>query len=494
MTTLKELNLSRCLKVTDAGIGHLLSNSNLEVLGVSETRLTSAGVMRFKSLTHLRVLDLGGLPVTDAALHSLLTLTQLEKLDLWGSMITNEGACELNMFPKLTFLNIAWTLVTELPFLPSVTCLNMSNCTIYYIFNEENIRYTFRLKKLVISQAIFNKNPDEEEAFRYLPKGNLSYLDMSETSVSNFQFLVDMKRLEHLNLKFTKLTDYLMDPIISVGENLRDLNLGSTKVTSQGISNLAGHVPKLTTLCLSHTGIDDSVLPYIGIISSLKVIDLSATFITGKLVSMSSLLSFFEKIWKSMPSCQLFVCADAGFTYGSENYQEKSFSFTALQNLNNLESLNLEETPLRDEALHPLASLKGLKSLFLKGNFLSNDSLDITSNLPNLKCLGFREALLAYSELCLFKPPKMLNVLDLRGSWILSKDEVLQLCKMFPQIEVKHELKPANIYNDRSNVLGSSSSSPFSEQIMKSSSTHLQLSQLSLNSNEKFAGKQEASY
>lgn len=289
MTTLKELDLSRCLKVTDAGIGHLLSNSNLEVLGVSETKLTSVGVMCFKSLKHLRVLDLGGLPVTDAALHSLLALTQLEKLDLWGSKITNEGACELKMFPKLTFLNLAWTFVTELPFLPSVTYLNMSNCSIYFIFNEENMGYTSRLEKLVISQAIFNKNPnEEEEAFRYLPKSNLSYLDVSKTSTSNFQFLVDMKHLEHLNLKFTKLTDYLLDPIICVGENLRDLNIGSTKVTSQGISNLVGHVPKLTTLCLSHTGIDDSVLPYIGLISSLKVIDLSATFITG----MSSLFLF----------------------------------------------------------------------------------------------------------------------------------------------------------------------------------------------------------
>lgn len=71
MTSLRELDLSRCAKVTDAGIKHLLSISTLEVLRISETGLTANGVTLISALRNLSVLDLGGLPVTDAALSSL---------------------------------------------------------------------------------------------------------------------------------------------------------------------------------------------------------------------------------------------------------------------------------------------------------------------------------------------------------------------------------------------------------------------------------------
>ena len=71
MSTLKELDVSRCLKVTDIGLKHLLCIPNLEKLSVSETAVTSEGVTGLSSLTNLSILDLGGLPVTDQTLCSL---------------------------------------------------------------------------------------------------------------------------------------------------------------------------------------------------------------------------------------------------------------------------------------------------------------------------------------------------------------------------------------------------------------------------------------
>ena len=71
MPNLKELDLSRCSKITDAGIRHLSSIPSLERLCISETGVTAEGIMFLFSLTNLRVLDLGGLPVTDMALSSL---------------------------------------------------------------------------------------------------------------------------------------------------------------------------------------------------------------------------------------------------------------------------------------------------------------------------------------------------------------------------------------------------------------------------------------
>lgn len=71
MTSLQELDLSRCLKVNDAGIKHILSIVNLEKLCIAETGVTAEGVRLLASLKRLSVLDLGGLPVNDMSLNSL---------------------------------------------------------------------------------------------------------------------------------------------------------------------------------------------------------------------------------------------------------------------------------------------------------------------------------------------------------------------------------------------------------------------------------------
>lgn len=71
MNCLKELDLSRCSRITDDGINHLLSIPNLEKLFISETGLTTDGAMLICSFKNLTMLDMGGLPVTDKALFSL---------------------------------------------------------------------------------------------------------------------------------------------------------------------------------------------------------------------------------------------------------------------------------------------------------------------------------------------------------------------------------------------------------------------------------------
>lgn len=74
MDNLKELHLSRCSKISDSGIKHIISIQSLEKLHISEIGLTSAGVNLLSSLCNLDLLDLGGIPVTDEALLSLQVL------------------------------------------------------------------------------------------------------------------------------------------------------------------------------------------------------------------------------------------------------------------------------------------------------------------------------------------------------------------------------------------------------------------------------------
>ncbi|KAE8677961.1 AMP-dependent synthetase and ligase family protein isoform 1 [Hibiscus syriacus] len=404
MTSLKELDLSRCMKVSDAGVRHIISISTLDKLWISETGVTANGVALLSSLKDLSVLDLGGLPVTDTALNSLQVLTKLQYLDLWGSKISNKGAFVLQSFPKLSFLNLAWTNVTSFPNLPSLECLNMSNCAIDSILEGGGDKSPFL--KLVFSGATF---ASEAEAFLHIKTSSLSYLDVSKSSLDQFGFLADMKMLEHLDLNSSTFGDGSVEMIVCIGSGLKNLNLSRTKVSSVGIGILAGQVPKLEILSLSQTSIDDVALSYIGLMPSLKVVDLSNTNIKG-------------------------------FILQPGNDSHKDSTLTVLQSLNYLESLNLEHTQVRDPDLYPLSSCKELSHLSLRCVSLTDATLHHLSSLPKLTTLQVRDAVLTTSGLDAFSPPKTLRLLDLMGCWLLTEDAISLFLKKHPQVEIRHEV------------------------------------------------------
>ncbi|ESR52595.1 hypothetical protein KPL70_005715 [Citrus sinensis] len=404
MTCLKELDLSRCLKVTDAGMKHLLSISTLEKLWLSETGLTADGIALLSSLQNLSVLDLSGLPVTDLVLRSLQVLTKLEYLDLWGSQVSNRGAAVLKMFPRLSFLNLAWTGVTKLPNISSLECLNLSNCTIDSILEGNGNKAP--LAKISLASTTFI---NEREAFLYIETSLLSFLDVSNSSLSRFCFLTQMKALEHLDLSSSMIGDDSVEMVACVGANLRNLNLSNTRFSSAGVGILAGHLPNLEILSLSGTQIDDYAISYMSMMPSLKFIDISNTDIKG----------FIQQV-------------------GAET--DLVLSLTALQNLNHLERLNLEQTQVSDATLFPLSTFKELIHLSLRNASLTDVSLHQLSSLSKLTNLSIRDAVLTNSGLGSFKPPRSLKLLDLHGGWLLTEDAILQFCKMHPRIEVWHEL------------------------------------------------------
>lgn len=130
----------------------------------------------------------------------------------------------------------------------------------------------------------------------------------------------------------------------------------------------------------------------------------------------------------------------AGFTNQGGHHQDKVLSLTALQNLDHLECLDLEETQIRDEVLHPLCSLRELNHLSLNGDFLSDISLHALSSLPKLVSLGIRGAVLSNNGLHSFQPPSLLQMLDLRDCWLLTEDAISAFCRNYPRIVVQHEL------------------------------------------------------
>ncbi|GFP86722.1 hypothetical protein PHJA_000816000 [Phtheirospermum japonicum] len=403
-TSLKELDLSRCSKVTDAGIRSLLSVPSLEKLCVSETGVTADGVALLASLTNLLVLDLGGLPVTDSALSSLQALKKLKHLDLWGSQISNKGAVLLKMFPSLSFLNLAWTYVTNLPNLCSLACLNMSNCTIHSLFGGEGQKIF--LEKVILSGASI---ADVSEAFQYVETSKLCLLDISNSSIQSFSFLCSMNTLTDLNLSDCALDNDSVEHVACVGAKLRYLNLCNTKVMSDGIGVLAGHVPNLETLLLSGTPVDDRAILYISMMPSLKVVNLSKTNVKG------------------------VICPEG-------DDLDEIPSLSALENIVHLERLDLEMLQMKDSAIPPITKMSKLNYLSLGSVSLTDLSLHQISSSANLIHLGVRDAVLTDGGLISFIPPPALEVLDLRGCWLLTKDALLYFCDKYPHIELRHEL------------------------------------------------------
>lgn len=405
ITTLEELDLSRCSRVTNAGLEHLLSLPNLKILSISETGIKADGMARLSVLTSLTSLDLGGLPVTDLVVSSLQALTQLHQLDMWGSKISNEGAILLKAFPKLNCLNLAWTNVTQLPALVSLTSLNMSKCTIESILDglEEP---EISLLTLHFSGASFI---DAYRVLSCLHAQNLTFLDLSGSSIDNVSFLAGMNRLESLDLSCTGVIDSSMNSVADIGANLKHLNLSTTRVTSDALAILAGNVPKLEFISLSHTMVDDNALAYLGLISALRNISLSFTNIKG-------------------------------FIHVGESESNPQFSLASLRKLEHLEILDLENTHISDLACQPLIFLKELYHLSLRSDFLSDISLHTVSSLPKLKYLSIQGAVVTKTGLCSFVPPPLLQVLDLSDCWLLTMEGILEFWKTYPQLQLRHEL------------------------------------------------------
>ncbi|KAM7491482.1 hypothetical protein LguiA_034403 [Lonicera macranthoides] len=420
MTSLKVVDLSRCSKVTDAGIKHLLSIQTLKKLCISETGVTANGVTLLSSLTNLSMLDLGGLRINDQALGSLQVLRKLRYLDLWGSEISNKGAAILQKFSKLTFLNLALTKVTKVPNLPSLTFLNMSNCTIHSLF--EGLGNKACLSKFIMAGASFI---DISQAFLHVNTNFLYFLDVSNSSINRLGFLPNMNAMAHLDISGTSVEDDSVEMIAFIGANLRFLNLNNTRVSSVGVGILAGHVPNLETLLLSSTRIDDLAMSYIGMMPSLKVINLSSTNVRGLIQQIGDRKDLIP-------------------------------SLTALQNLSYLERLDMEETKVSDAALEPLPNFQALSYLSLRNGFLTDESLYRLSSIRKLIVLSIQDAVLTNGGLDSLNPPPTLEVLDLRGCWLITEDILSSFCHKHPQIEVKHEL----VSSLKSDQDGSKYSSP----------------------------------
>jgi len=108
----RNLSLGRTA-VTDDGLKHAASLTQLKWLDVAYTEVGDAGLAHVKPATHLNHLIAEHTRITDAALETIAGFREMEILDLTGTQMTDAGLAHLGSLSKLRELWIGQTAVTD---------------------------------------------------------------------------------------------------------------------------------------------------------------------------------------------------------------------------------------------------------------------------------------------------------------------------------------------------------------------------------------------
>jgi hypothetical protein len=109
---LRELNLVNS-DVTDGGLVHLSSLTELEILTLDATEVTGDGLRHLKRLHRLRHLSLSATGVTDRGLESLADLASLDTLNLHTTDVSDDGLAEIAKVRSLQWLSLGRTPITD---------------------------------------------------------------------------------------------------------------------------------------------------------------------------------------------------------------------------------------------------------------------------------------------------------------------------------------------------------------------------------------------
>jgi hypothetical protein len=101
-------------KLTDKGLAHIVSLSNVVSLNLRDTSITGAGLVHLKGLAKLHTLHLERTAVDDAGIAHLSGLSNLEYLNLYATNVTDKSLAHLVRLQKLRCLYVWNTGVTEM--------------------------------------------------------------------------------------------------------------------------------------------------------------------------------------------------------------------------------------------------------------------------------------------------------------------------------------------------------------------------------------------
>ena len=222
-----------------------------------------------------------------------------------------------------------------------------------------------------------------EKSFEYIEKGYYLNLERKGIKDDELRHLAVMKGLttlelnanpirgpgleylQRLPLETLKLSDTMVDdsvmPQVKSIPTLKRLFLSDTKITDRGIEVLAGH-PGLETLDVSRTLVTDGALPHVARLSRLNSLICISTGITDAGLLRHRLIHAASGRQRSLKL---------------KGKQIDDDDLQGLANLTQLTKLDLRDNPITDEGLTVLAGLPGLTEVNLEDTEISPEGLQL---------------------------------------------------------------------------------------------------------------------
>lgn len=395
-TSLKSANL-RNTSITDGGLSYFSKLSKIEEFGVEGSRVSDAGLRHLKDLGAMKSLNVARTNVTSASLDVIAGFKNLESLSVYGTGITHEqlAASDVCKSPKLKQLNVAIEDLDQTKF-EALKAVLRPDCNIgYYLTDKDKSAsrsvWAWADGKNKIQGLTCSGGDNAGKLLETASKfPQLTYLSMRSMTIESADLprLAALPALSTLELSETKnLTDADFGRIPHL-PNLKYLDLSKNKVQSLGLERF----PKLASLTLNDTDVNDDSLRNIFMLSDLSAVDLSNTKVTDS------------------TAFALQCCSGLNTITLSNNDAITTDGAAPLLDLPQLRSLVLNKTKVTDEFLHDAnrstvsrlalagtsigdAGIKHLRGsirmwdLNLSATQITNACLDDLATLTNLQML-----------------------------------------------------------------------------------------------------------
>jgi len=249
--------------------------------------------------------------------------------------------------------------------------------------------------------------------------GHLRSLNLAHTKITDvgMQYLKGLTGVQDLNLYYA---EYITEDGIAALQNwtsIERLNLRGTKVTSKVFEHLA-HLTSLRSLDLAYTQIDDEDFEQLAALTHLEELAIGGNRLTGAALPLLKLLPSLRALdvggiqrvdsglWGlaltdgnlqqigALTQLRSLSLSGANLNDVGADRPERMLSRSELRDLSklkalvNLESLDLSNTPVSDDALEALRALPKLRELRLGlAKNIDDRSVPVLLSMAKLDCL-----------------------------------------------------------------------------------------------------------
>lgn len=244
----------------DVPLAQIGDNRTSPHAGICEAGLTDAGLYKLSKSADCESLDLSGTAVTDAGLQCLAG-KKIKRLALARTGVTADGIRNLGLQPELTALSLDWddhisdAVIKDLGQFPKLTFLSLRNTK--------------------VSDRGIKKLPETAAKLESL------YLQGDDIGDEGIPAISQLRSLVYLDLDHANIQGKTLEKLASLPE-LRYLDLSFAHSLQQRyLVQLLERRPTLFELYLTEDEVDDSIVPAVSSVDGLRSLDIGLTNVTS---------------------------------------------------------------------------------------------------------------------------------------------------------------------------------------------------------------------